>query len=110
MEEEWKRRVVLGDIPIREGKLGAYSISLYGPNLHHPTGSSDMAVTIKIYNRLMLVIKKVLADKKAARVDILSYLPTTQKMAKIYVHLFKRLLPEWQRVKDNLYVRKSCLV
>lgn len=109
LDKEWKRKVVLKDTPVREGTIGGYSVSLYGPNLQYPTGTSDIGETIRIYNRMMLVINKVLGDKTAPEADVLSFMSTTEKMSKIYLHLFKRLLPGWVRVRDGLYVRKSAL-
>lgn len=109
LDKEWKRKVVLKDAPVREGTIGGYSVSLYGPNLQYTTGTSDIGETIRIYNRMMLVINKVLADKTAPEADILSFMSTTEKMSRIYVHLFKRLLPGWVRVRDGLYVKKSSL-
>jgi hypothetical protein len=110
LDKEWKRKVVLKDAPVRKGDIGGYSVSLYGPNLQHPTGISDMAETIKIYNRMMLVINKVLADKTEPEAEVISFISTTEKMARIYVHLFKRLLPEWVKISNGLYVKKSALV
>jgi hypothetical protein len=109
LDKEWKRKVVLKDVPVREGAIGGYSVSLYGPNLQYPTGTSDMREAIRIYNRMMLVINKVLSDKTAPEAEILSFMSTTEKMARIYVHLFKRLLPDWVKVRNGLYVKKSAL-
>lgn len=96
---------------LNKDKINIYDISLIGPNLYSPTGISGMKA-FEIYEVLLLAMRKMIENPQYTHqqpVEGFTFMPDTQKMAKIYDRFFKRFFPNFEKLSHGVYVRSDLI-